>query len=217
ELQSSLAEKETLLAEIHHRVKNNLAVVSGMMQLQAFESDNKDLQAKLYDSVFRIKTMATVHELLYQSNSFSRLEFSETMKKLIENVSDTLKTDKEIEIDINCKKVTLNINQAIPASLIVNEVLTNAFKHAFTNKDSGEIKFLLSESGDKIHMEISDDGKGILENNIVKEASLGYHLIQVLSEQLGGEFEYKNQNPGTIFTLYFKKEDKKRGVGNAKM
>lgn len=214
-IKSSLSEKETLLAEIHHRVKNNLAVVSGMMQLQAFESDNEDLQEKLYDSVVRIKTMATVHELLYQSNSFSKLEFSDTLMKLVENISETLQPDHDIDLDIHCDPITLNINQAIPASLIVNEVITNAFKHAFKDQESGKITFSLKEVNDQVNIEISDNGAGIPEGRLEQGGSLGIHLINVLCDQINGTGEYKNTGNGTTFTLSFEKQETKKGIGNA--
>lgn len=214
EIKASLQEKETLLAEIHHRVKNNLAVVSGMMLLQAFDTENEALQSKLYDSVSRIKTMATVHELLYQSNSFSQLEFSETLRKLVENVSETFQTKTKVNLDISCDLVKLNINQAIPASLIVNEVITNAYKHAFKNRDSGKILFNLIEDDEKINITIKDNGVGITESAIRKN-SLGLHLIQVLNDQISGTYNYRKGKIGTIFTLSFNKMDSKKGIGNA--
>lgn len=213
-IKSSLSEKETLLAEIHHRVKNNLAVVSGMMQLQAFESDNEVLQEKLYDSVVRIKTMATVHELLYQSNSFSKLEFSDTLKKLVENISETLQPDHKIGIDIHCDPVTLNINQAIPASLIVNEVITNAYKHAFRDSKTGKISFNLQEENTEIIIEIIDNGAGFPEEKLNKGGSLGIHLINVLCDQINGTGTYKNTGNGTNFTLRFERQETKKGIGN---
>lgn len=217
DIKASLHEKETLLAEIHHRVKNNLAVVSGMMQLQAFDSENEELKAKLYDGVVRIKTMATVHELLYQSNSFSQLEFSETLTKLAKNISETLQTGTQISLDINCQPITLNINQAIPASLIVNEVLTNAYKHAFRDTKAGKIDFELTEKGEYIEIVIKDDGAGFRDEDILNSGSLGMHLIDVLSEQLGGENNYKNADKGTVFTLRFERQEIKKGIGNANL
>lgn len=218
-IKASLSEKETLLAEIHHRVKNNLAVVSGMMQLQAFESDNEDLQNKIYDSVVRIKTMATVHELLYQSNSFSQLEFSDTLKKLAENISQTLQTGSEINLNIDCAPIKLNINQAIPASLIVNEVLTNAYKHAFKDGKEGNIQFNLTEVDDNITIEIKDDGSGFPETHVEESGSLGTHLIQVLTDQIDGTHMYKNREdrPGALFKLTFNRHETKKGIGNASM
>ncbi|MDR9418925.1 PAS domain S-box protein [Gracilimonas sp.] len=213
-IKASLTEKETLLAEIHHRVKNNLAVVSGMMQLQAFESENEDLKAKLYDSVVRIKTMASVHELLYQSNSFSELEFSETLRKLVKNVSETLQPKEEILLDIHCDPLTLNINQAIPASLIVNEVITNAYKHAFKNMNKGSIKFSLTEQDNNIKINIKDNGVGFDVTNPLKSGSLGMHLITALTDQIQGTCEYKSEGGGANFTLTFKKMKAKKGIGN---
>jgi len=218
-IQNSLTEKETLLSEIHHRVKNNLAVVSGMMQLQAFDSDNTILQDKLYDSVVRIKTMATVHELLYQSQSFSQLEFSETLRKLVENISDTLQTSNEIETNINCDLLKLNINQAIPASLIVNEVVTNIYKHAFDVHDSGKVNFDLYEKEDLITIRIEDNGMGFETDSTEKSSSLGLHLIKVLSEQINATYVYQNKEKGrgVSFRLQFKRSKKQNGIGSAKV
>ncbi|MTI88772.1 MAG: PAS domain S-box protein [Balneolaceae bacterium] len=215
-IKASLKEKETLLSEIHHRVKNNLAVVSGMMQLQVFESNNESLKPQLLDSISRIKTMATVHELLYQSNNFSQVEFSETMKKLINSIGSTLQEEPEIELDISCDSVYLNINQAIPASLIVNEVITNAYKHAFKEMDEGIIKFRLTENNDFINIEICDNGIGIPEQKLSpgKKISLGMHLIKLLSQQIDATYEYKERNKGTFFYLSFKKEEHVTGVGD---
>lgn len=218
-IKASLTEKETLLAEIHHRVKNNLAVVSGMMQLQAYESENKELQHKLYDSVVRIKTMATVHELLYQSNSFSQLEFSETLNNLVQNISETLQPNTNIDLRIECDPIKLNINQAIPASLIVNEIITNAYKHAFKNSDSGSIHFKLVEQEELITMKITDDGAGFSDENIMNKGSLGLHLVQALSDQIEGTYEYRNREDqnGTFFLIQFKRQEMKSGIGNANM
>ncbi|WP_428236815.1 PAS domain-containing sensor histidine kinase [Gracilimonas sp.] len=208
-LQESLAEKNTLLSEIHHRVKNNLAVVSGMMQLQAYEADNDSLKEKLYDSVVRIKTMATVHELLYQSQSFSKLEFSDTLTRLVENISETLQTTTNVEVDIDCELIHLNINQAIPASLIVNEVLTNTYKHAFPEKEEGNISFTLSERDKLIRIEITDNGIGFPTDKNLEQGTLGVHLIDVLSQQIEASYEYVNnkEGNGTSFSMSFKRTD----------
>ncbi|MDZ7806803.1 MAG: PAS domain S-box protein [Gracilimonas sp.] len=220
ELKASLKEKETLLAEIHHRVKNNLAVVSGMMQLQAFESHNASVQEQLYDSVVRIKTMATVHELLYQSNSFSQLDFSDTLLKLVQNITDTLQSENEVDVKFNSVPVNLNINQAIPASLIVNEVITNAFKHAFVGIKECMITIELKQEGEKISITILDNGVGMPVNiSSSSESSLGFHLIDLLSEQVNADTVYqKNKNgSGTIFKLTFEKQDNKKGIGSSSL
>jgi two-component sensor histidine kinase len=190
-----------------------------MMQLQAFESENEDLQNKLYDSVVRIKTMATVHELLYQSQSFSKLEFSETLRKLVENISDTLQTSNEIETKIYCDPLKLNINQAIPASLIVNEVVTNIYKHAFGERKSGMIKFDLYEDEDLITIRIEDNGTGFKTDSSEESSSLGLHLIKVLSEQINATYVYKNKEEGrgAYFKLQFQRSHEQSGIGSANL
>lgn len=217
EIQTSLVEKETLLAEIHHRVKNNLAVISGMMQLQAFESDNVELQDKLFDSVSRIKTMATVHELLYHTNSFSDIDFSKTLEYLIRSVSETLQSDGSTEVKINSESIKLNINQAIPVSLIVNEVITNAYKHAFKDFKSGKIGIDFREKNGKMLLDIRDNGVGLpadFDKNDL--SSMGLKLINVLSEQIGAEYDFERLQEGTKFAINFERSDI-RGAGNIYM
>ncbi|MDZ7719070.1 MAG: PAS domain S-box protein [Balneolaceae bacterium] len=217
EIQTSLAEKEMLLSEIHHRVKNNLAVISGMMQLQAFESTNPELQEKLFDSVFRIKTMATVHELLYQTNSFSNIDFTKALTSLAKNVSDTLESDSNVEMKINSMPIRLNINQAIPVSLIVNEVITNAYKHAFDKQKTGLIEIDLQEKDDQVELHISDNGVGLPEHFDKNDlSSMGLKLINVLSEQVGASFDYNGLERGTQFSIFFEKAEIK-GTGNVHM
>ncbi|MDR8390139.1 PAS domain S-box protein [Aliifodinibius sp. S!AR15-10] len=213
----SLKEKETLLAEIHHRVKNNLAVVSGMMQLQATEEENDEIKDRLNDSIIRIKTMANIHEQLYQSNSFSKLAFAENIQALILNIKQTFQPQTDINIDFNCENIELNINQAIPCSLIVNEVITNIFKHAFLGREEGNIDINLSECENQrsLHLSISDDGIGFPEDlDTTKSSSLGLNLINVLSDQLHASHHYKSTDNKTTFVIEFEKDELK-GIGNS--
>jgi two-component sensor histidine kinase len=210
EIRESLKEKETLLMEVHHRVKNNLAVVSGMMQLQAFDTENEELRQKLYDSVMRIKSMATIHELLYQSKHFSKIKLDENIKRLVSTINNTYQTGPEISINYNMEPVVLNMNQAIPASLIINEVVTNSLKHAFDNNENGNIVINLYEQHDLVHLEITDDGIGLDQNlaeNLSQKKSLGIKLIDTLSEQIEGNYEYTSPAKGTKFTLTIPKID----------
>lgn len=213
----TLKEKEILLAEIHHRVKNNLAIVSGMMQLQITEEDNCELTHRLLDSINRIKTMANIHDHLYQSKSFSELEFSDNIRSLVSDIQKTLQSDTQIQIDFDCEPVRLNINQAIPCSLIVNEVVTNIFKHAFPKRKAGHIFISLSESTNhnRLHLSIKDDGVGMPKDfNEASSGSLGLNLITVLSQQLEAEYQFDSSEKGTSFNLQFQK-DSKKGVGNS--
>lgn len=216
-LSESLNEKETLLVEIHHRVKNNLAVVSSMMLLQALEEENEKVTEKLYDSVARIKAMANIHELLYNSKSFSNINFSENISKLAKSVIATIQTDVDISLELNCVPEELNVNQAIPCSLLLNEILTNAVKHAFTGRKEGKIWIELRSTENCIHLSVVDDGCGIPDSILENvKSSVGLHLVDVLSKQLNAEyfFESGEENKGTRFSLNFKKSEVK-GIGNA--
>lgn len=217
ELEESLKEKDVLLAEIHHRVKNNLAVVSSMMQLQVFEEENKEVEEKLQDSIFRIRTMATIHELLYQSGSFSKLVFSEITEKLIKSIDDVLSNGNKITSKIESDKLELNINQAIPCALIINEVVTNIYKHAFPDQKRGKIVVKLTNTSDDIHLEIRDNGQGFPDNfDSNNYKSLGMNIIQVLSSQLEGESNFDSSKNGTVFSLKFSKKEQ-TGIGSAKV
>lgn len=212
----ALKEKETLLAEIHHRVKNNLAVVSGMMQLQASEEQDEAIKDRLFDGIVRIKTMANIHEQLYQSHSFSKLEFSENIRSLVSSIQQTFHSQTDITIEFDCAPVQLNINQAIPCSLIVNEVVTNVFKHAFPEREKGNIGIKLKENSgdDLIRLSITDDGIGLPSHLVAgKSNSLGLSLIDVLSQQLEANYQYEAAEQGTTFCITFEKDEQK-GIGN---
>ncbi|SHG02698.1 PAS domain S-box-containing protein [Fodinibius roseus] len=218
ELEASLKEKETLLREIHHRVKNNLAVVSGMMQLQAFSEEDESLKDKLFGSVVRIKTMASIHELLYQSNSYSQLQLGQNFKKLISNVVGAFQKDVNITLNFDLEPVAVNINQAIPCSLIVNEVVTNVYKHAFDQEQEGILHIEIFERNNHVHVRIQDNGQGLPDNfdNVSGANTLGLQLIDMLAIQLDAEYGYESSDQGTLFTLNFEKADIK-GIGNAQL
>jgi len=216
-LQESLEEKEVLLAEIHHRVKNNMALVSGMLQMQVFDEDNQEVINKLNNSMLRVETMASIHQLLYESSSFSRLEFSKIVNKLIKATHDSFSSGKDIEIEIETEPFELNIDQAVPCSLIINEVITNVYKHAYKGRDKGWIKAKLHNEGDLVTFRIEDDGVGLPENfDSSNLSSLGTKIIKALVKQLNGESELLHrEGGGTIFQLQFKAKEKEMG-GNHK-
>lgn len=193
-----------MLAEIHHRVKNNLAIVSSLMQLQAFKAEDEELEKKLYDSMFRINTLATIHELLYQSGSFSKLNFSDIIEKLINALELVWGNEKEIHHKIEKEPIELNINQAIPCSLLINEVVTNNYKHAFSWRDRGTLSIELKwDSNNEVKVKITDDGVGFPEG-FDKETSnsLGLHVIEVLTTQLMGKSEFISNEIRYCFLTY---------------
>lgn len=216
-LNESLVEKETLLMEIHHRVKNNLAVVSSMMQLQAMEEEDEALQQRLFDSVVRIRTMVTIHEMLYESKSFSNILISENISKLVEMVLNTISSSTTISTRFDCTEVLLNVNQAIPVSLIANEIITNAVKHAFDGQNTGTIEVSMTSDTGMVKLQISDDGIGLPEpHNVNKFTSLGFKLIDVLCQQIDADYRFisDSHNKGTKFEMMFQK-NMIGGQGNA--
>lgn len=213
-LQQSLEEKQVLLEEIHHRVKNNLAIISGLLQLQAFDSENEKTRDALNDSQLRIQSMALVHELLYQSENFIDISFEDYLKKLIDTMKGTLPFDHQhIDINIHSEDVSLNINQAIPSAILINELVTNSFKHAFRNRASGLININLRESADHIIISVEDNGVGLPEDFVMnQQSSIGMSLIQSLTKQLNGNLAIKN-NEGSSFEICFKRAQH-RGSSN---
>jgi len=215
-LQVSLHEKEILLSEIHHRVKNNLALVSGMLQMQVFDEENEEVINKLNNSMLRVETMASIHQLLYESSSFSRLEFSKIINKLIKSTHDSFSAGKDIDIDIETEPFELNINQAVPCSLIINEAITNVYKHAFKDRKKGWIKAVLRCDEDLVTFSLEDDGKGLPEDfDMSNLSSLGTKIITALVKQLNGTFELvPREGGGTVFSLKFSVK-KSKGLSNS--
>lgn len=206
-LEKSINEKNILLAEIHHRVKNNMAVVSGLMELQKFKTEDKVAQSLLRESQLRIKTIAMIHEKLYQSESFSEIPFGKYLSELISTISDSLyQESSNIIVEENYDELSLNINQAIPAALFVNEVVTNCFKHAFPDNQKGVVRISVKKTSDnKIHISISDNGKG-LPKDFEQSDSLGITLIKNLSNQIDAELLIKN-GAGSCFEIAFPLEN----------
>jgi PAS domain S-box-containing protein len=217
QLRKALEEKEVLLAELHHRVKNNLAVVSGLMQLQAFNEENEDVQEKLFSGAGRIKAMSAMHELLYESKSLKRIRFDKVVEKVVQFVSGLYKNNAVIKLKWNLEPVELNINQAHPSTLIVYEVISNAYKHAFENSESGEIDIKLYERESSIFLSVSDNGKGLpMDYKTLgsRQSTTGYELINTLNKQLSGYYNYQTEKTGTSFLMRFDKEDTK-GISSA--
>lgn len=206
QLEESLHEKQVLLSEIHHRVKNNLSVVSSLLQLQCFEEEDPKVEAKLQESLYRVKTIARIHEQLYQTDQFSHVDLSKNLERLISDIIETLQTNTKIELDLHCEQVKLDMRQILPTSLIANEVITNVVKYAFPDQDSGKIAVHLSEENRRVKLKIKDDGIGLPDDfGTHKKGSLGLSLIETLTQQLQGDFSYRSHQKGTTFILRFDK------------
>jgi PAS domain S-box-containing protein len=210
-IKKSLDEKNVMLAEIHHRVKNNLAVISGLLQLQVMQTDSEEINKALTDSQLRVQSIALIHEKLYSSESLAYIKYNKYIEDLLHTINRTYSTkSKNVVVKTDIEDISLNINQAIPCSLLVNEVLVNTYKHAFIERNEGEISINISEVDSMVTIIISDNGKGIDEEkeNSKGVKSLGLTLIKTLTVQLHGTYflENKKDESGTIFTLSFKNE-----------
>ncbi len=215
QLKESLKDKEILLMEIHHRVKNNLALVSGILQLQSFQTEDEDLKYQLSNSQSRIKSISIIHELLYQTENFSQINLKSNIKKLIEHISETFGGHTKINYHLILQEILVDVNLAIPSALTVNEVLTNIYKHAFQDHEEGNVEISLTEKDDKITLLISDDGVGLPENFDHEGCnSLGLKLIQTLKIQLNAEISFQTVGGKTVFELSFKKKSNTKGSGS---
>ncbi len=194
DLASSLKEKTILLQEIHHRVKNNLAIITGLLHLQAFSTENEEVGTFYSDMITRIKTIADVHELLYNNESFTRINLHEYVGSLVNNIKTLFKIQITPDIDIVIDKFfEININQAIPIGLLLNELLTNSMKHAFDDDTDPTIILRISRKDEFIYCSYKDNGKGCDVINIGQSSSLGFTLIQTLLQQLESTFEYTKE------------------------
>ncbi|MEA3488381.1 MAG: histidine kinase dimerization/phosphoacceptor domain -containing protein [Euryarchaeota archaeon] len=210
QLKASLKEKEVLLLEIHHRVKNNLQVISSLLNLQARAAKDANTSAVLLESRDRINTMALIHTKLYESGNLSEINMKGFVDGLIRQLFMGYRVrDTKITPAVHVVDFTLPISIAVPFGLVVNELLTNAFKHAFVNRAEGKIEVSLSapEEG-AVCLTVSDDGVGLPEGfdfNTTK--TLGLHLVKILVEdQLRGKLEIISEK-GTTFTIAFEVEE----------
>ncbi|MEX1213022.1 MAG: histidine kinase dimerization/phosphoacceptor domain -containing protein [Balneolaceae bacterium] len=209
----SLKEKEVLLAEIHHRVKNNLAVISGLLEMQVWslsQEDSANIDA-LKESQLRIQSIALVHELLYHSESFSRIDLSQYIDKLLLAIQKThRRSGREVELELDLEDLQLTINQAIPVSLILNELVVNAYKHAFSERDKGKVTIQLHWEGDEAILVVEDNGVGLPEPfNPMTNKSLGMTLVRTLARQIHAKLDVGNRRSGSTgarFSLRFHPE-----------
>jgi PAS domain S-box-containing protein len=208
---SSLHEKDVLLKEIHHRVKNNMAVISGLLSLQSNYIDNPAAKDIFRESQNRIKSMALIHEKLYQSESLARIEFSSYIKDLTNSIIIFNRSNAaRIELKIFASEVMIDVNAAVPLGLILNELLSNAYKHAFKGRSEGIIELHFNKEGGQYRLVVSDNGIGIPDHRNLENAdSLGITLIYALASQLGAKVEL-HQVEGSTFIVTFEEKNQKR-------
>lgn len=204
-IMKSLMEKEVLLREVHHRVKNNMAIISSMLNLQANYVDNEKYLDMFRESQHRIKTMALVHEKLYQTGDFSSIDVSDYVSSLVRSIAASFSGKITIKSLLDIESVTLDLDALIPCGLIVNELLTNAYKYAFDGASDAEIKIRLVRLADgHISLSVSDNGVGLPDSfDINYPSGLGLKLVRGLVNQLEGTLDVKSGPGGAVFTVTF--------------
>ncbi len=204
-IQQALKEKDILLAEIHHRVKNNLQIIDSLLDLQSSRIPDPQVLEMLRDSQSRIRSMALIHQTLYQSKDFARVDFANFLDALVPTLIASYGADPaRITLSLNTVGVQLPINMAIPCGLIMNELISNALKHAFPQGREGTILIRLSnETPSEVSLLVSDDGVGLQPDlDISRNGTLGLQLVDLLTQQLGGVLSVGHANP-TSFLLRF--------------
>lgn len=198
DLTKALEEKEVLIQEIHHRVKNNLAVISGLLQMQLWEASDERTKSALQQSNLRVRSIALVHEKLYQLETLSYIRFDRYISELIEVIGGTYQTgNPNIKIETDLADLTLTVNQAIPCALLINESIINAFKYAFEDGANGIINVTIGRSNGRVRVQVSDNGKG-LQNLANDSDSLGLTLVETLAKQLDGDLSTHSDNGAHI-------------------
>jgi PAS domain S-box-containing protein len=211
QIKASLQEKEVLLKEVHHRVKNNLQIISSLLNLQSKYINNPHALQMFIDSQNRVKSMALIHEILFQSRDIAKIDFAEYIKTISVQLFRSYGAySKKIALVINVKDIMLDVDTAIPCGLIVNELVSNSLKYAFSDDREGKISIDFSKDHlDILRLIVSDNGVGFHENTAVENMeSLGLKLVVALVKQLSGTVEIDHIN-GTTFKITFSDEKRK--------
>ncbi|PAU95094.1 hypothetical protein CK503_02525 [Aliifodinibius salipaludis] len=202
------AEKENtvLLQEIHHRVKNNLAIISGILTLELEELPSEDFyRLPLERSINRIHSIAKVHELLYQTSSFSKVNVKEYISDLATTITGTLQAEDDIQIRLDIDEIEMNINEIIPLGMLLNELLTNSIKYAFPAKKGGLIKLEITRFSKGYKIKYSDNGKGFDQDDFDNSKTLGFTIVNMLLKQLQADYKINTENKFELFFTFKQK------------
>jgi PAS domain S-box-containing protein len=200
-IQAQLQEKQVLLQEIHHRVKNNLQLVASLLELRSRNMQNEIAKSAFQDSIGRIRSMARLHEKMYGSNIVGNVNFGEYIKSLFEPLAETFNQDLPINFVVDSDHFMLDLNRAIPLGLILNELLTNSVKHAFSSSRPPEIMVKIRTNMNKVAMVVADNGTGLPPDvDLFKSDSFGFKIVRLLIEQIEGQIKVQNSN-GTVYEI----------------
>jgi two-component sensor histidine kinase len=209
-LREALKEKETLLKEIHHRVKNNLAIIQSLLNLQSTHYGDAASVELLRESQNRVRSMGLIHEKLYQSSDLRNVNLAEYIKSLSTQLFKSYRSHiSNVRLEMDVPEIKLDIDTLVPCGLILNELITNALKHAFPEGIGGTLYVEVKDLGDRNYrLTVKDDGVGLPEDfNLEKSKGLGGMIVSSLTDQLRGEVVY-NTNGGTEFNITFREPDK---------
>jgi len=208
-LRTSEERKEALLREVHHRVKNNLAVICSLFSLQSNRAKDQMIAEIFSEMESRVHSMALVHEILYGSDNLARIDFAKYAESLVQNIYLSHGSSSAVKLKKELEPVTMSVDLAVPCGLILNELMSNVFKHAFSNGTKGEITMrLLRRPGGLCRLCVEDNGVGIPSDlDVSATKSLGLRLVNMLVRQIRGSFELSNVNPGTLACLDFTVDD----------
>ena len=206
DLSVALKEKEVLMQEIHHRVKNNLAKIVALLDLQISVADHPAVEKSLSDSQNRINSMTLIHAKLYQTQEYQTVRLDTYLRDLVTTIHQTYTHENQnVQLDFDMDDVSFSVDKTVVCGLLVNELVVNAFKYAFTDNDEGYLSVLLKREGENIHLKISDDGPGLPgEFGKIQGEGLGTILIQNFAEQLDAEMQVHSDENGTSFSFTFK-------------
>ena len=204
-IEQALKEKEALIKEIHHRVKNNLQIVSSMLSLQMSKISDKNIQTILRDAQQRINSISLTHQMLYQKENITSISLGDYVENLTGQIEKTIFSgDIKLTTKIDSRERKINIDSAVPLGLLINEILTNAYKHAFSANEKGNVSVSLLDNTEECVLTIGDNGKGLPDNlESINKSSMGMELINILSEQLGANLKIERAN-GTTFIITIK-------------
>lgn len=202
-IEKMFKEKEILLAEVFHRVKNNMNIVTSLLNLKKNMSDSPEVQTALEDCRGRVYAMALVHHNIFTNNNTIGLNFKDYVNSLVTEITNSLGDKEEVEILLETEDVNLELSNAIPCGLILNELITNSFKYGQSENKKLLIHVKLRKNKNTIELEVKDNGPGFSDDALQKTNTLGIELIKSLSEQIGGAHTFGNDT-GLVFNLTFK-------------
>lgn len=200
-----LREKEILLAEVFHRVKNNMNIVTSLLNLKKNVSDSTEVQTALEECRNRVYSMALVHQKIFENKNIGQLNFKEYLTELVNEIRHSYDNNENTLLEINADNVKLDLSSAIPCGLIINELLTNSFKHAQPKVERMIVKIYLHLSGNEIVLTYNDNGPGFNVSDVSNKNTLGIELIQSLATQIDAVYSFTNKE-GLLFEMRFKSQ-----------